>query len=143
MSYEKFLADEELCGMLRRIIQPLNVTNERINLNAIKEVGIGGVYLSHNSTFENCRKEFYMPDLMNRMDYGSWQAADKQRFEDIATASLSHRLAYYEKPDIDAGIERDLARFMAKRKTEYREHKSTHFQYEHTQVLTAREDSDK
>ena len=133
MSYEKFLADEELCGMLRRIIQPLDVTKERINLNAIREVGIGGEYLSHDSTFENCRKEFYMPCLMNRMDYGSWQAADKKRFEETATASLSHRLAYYEKPDIDLGTERDLASFITKRKSEHLKHKSTHFQYEHTQ----------
>ena len=133
MSYEKFLADEELCGILRRIIQPLGVTNERINLNAIREVGIGGEYLSHDSTFENCRKEFYMPDLMSRMDYGSWQAAGRKRFEEIATASLSQRLAYYEKPDIDLGTEKDLASFIAKRKSEHLKHKSTHFQYEHTQ----------
>ena len=142
MSYEKFLADEELCGMLRRIIQPLDVTDERINLNAIKEVGIGGEYLSHDSTFENCRKEFHMPKLMNRMDYGSWQAADKKRFEEIATAFLSQRLAYYEKPDIDLGIERELASYIARRKSEHLEHKSTHFQYEHTQVFTASSDSD-
>jgi len=135
MSYVKFLADEELCGMLRRIIQPLNVTDERINLNAIKEVGIGGEYLSHDSTFDNCRKEFYMPRLMNRLNYASWLATDKKRFEETSTASLSQRLAYYEKPDIDLGIERDLASFVARRKSEYLEHKSTHFQYEHSQVL--------
>ncbi len=38
MSYEKFLADEELCGMLRRILKPLDVSDERIDLPTIKEV---------------------------------------------------------------------------------------------------------
>ncbi|MBW2490064.1 MAG: hypothetical protein JRE65_02800 [Deltaproteobacteria bacterium] len=42
--------------MLRRIITPLDVTAERINLNAIKEVGIGGETLSHESTFKNAER---------------------------------------------------------------------------------------
>ncbi len=118
MSYEKFLADEELCGMLRRILKPLDVSDDRIDLPTIKEVGVGGEYLTHERTFEHCRSEFYLPALMNRMDYESWHKAGKKTLKESATELLNQRLAEYIKPDIDADIEKKLAEYVSKRKAE-------------------------
>ncbi len=117
MSYEKFLADEELCGMLKRMLKPLNVTDERIDLDSIKSVGIGGEYLTHSKTFENCRTEFFMPDLMIRKDFATWKNAGKKRLDETATNLLKKRLEAYKKPDIDPGIERDLSQYVGKRKS--------------------------
>jgi trimethylamine--corrinoid protein Co-methyltransferase len=118
MSYEKFLADEELCGMLRRYLKPLDVTDERIDLPTIKEVGVGGEYLTHERTFEHCRSEFYLPALMSRTDYESWHNADKKTMKESATALFDKRLAEYIKPDIDSDIEKKLADYVSKRKAE-------------------------
>jgi len=43
MSFEKFLVDEELCGMLKKYIKPITVSAETISLDVIKDVGIGGL----------------------------------------------------------------------------------------------------
>ena len=118
MSYEKFLADEELCGMLRRYLKPLEVTDDRIDLPTIKEVGVGGEYLTHERTFEHCRSEFYLPALMSRTDYESWANAGKKTLKDAATALLEKRLAEYVQPDIDSDIEKKLAEYVSKRKAE-------------------------
>ena len=118
MSYEKFLADEELCGMLRRMLKPLDVTDERIDLATIKEVGVGGEYLTHERTFEHCRSEFYLPALMSRTDYESWHNAGKKTLRESATALLKKRLAEYIQPDIDADIEKKLSEYVRKRKAE-------------------------
>jgi trimethylamine--corrinoid protein Co-methyltransferase len=118
MSYEKFLADEEICGMLRRMLKPLNVTDERIDLDSIKSVGIGGEYLTHPKTFEHCRTEFFLPDLMVRKDFVTWKNAGKKRLDETATNLLKKRLEEYKKPDIDPGIERDLSQYVTKRKTD-------------------------
>ena len=59
MSYEKFLADEELCGMVRRMLKEIEVSDQGIDLETIREVGIGGEYLTHPRTFERCRTEFF------------------------------------------------------------------------------------
>jgi trimethylamine--corrinoid protein Co-methyltransferase len=118
MSYEKFLADEELCGMLRRYLKPLEVTDDRIDLPTIKEVGVGGEYLTHERTFEHCRSEFYLPALMSRTDFESWHYAGKKTLKESATALLNKRLAEYIQPDIDSDIEEKLAEYVAKRKNE-------------------------
>ena len=112
MSYEKFLIDEELCGTLKRMLRPLDVTDERIDLATIKEVGIGGEYLTHASTFEHCRTEFYLPQLMGRKDFSSWRNDGKKRLDEIAAESYNQRIIAYEKPEIDPQLESGLSRYV-------------------------------
>jgi trimethylamine--corrinoid protein Co-methyltransferase len=91
MSYEKFLADEELCGMLRRYLKPLDVTDDRIDLPTIKEVGVGGEYLTHERTFEHCRSEFYLPAMMSRTDFESWHNAGKKNLEGRCNGAIGKK----------------------------------------------------
>jgi len=116
MSFEKFLADEELCGMIKKMHLPIDMSDEAIGVAMIKEVGIGGEYLTHPKTFDLCRTEFFVPDLIKRQSYDAWRESGGNRLDQRATRLLHERLESYEKPDIDPGIERDLARFVAERK---------------------------
>jgi len=118
MSYEKFLADEELCGMVRRMLGEIDVSDEGIDFETIEHVGIGGEYLTHPRTFERCRTEFFLPDLMTREDYPTWKTSGKRRLDQKATDRLARRLAAYKKPEIDPEIERDLSRYVARRRNE-------------------------
>ncbi len=118
MSFEKFLADEELCGMVRRMHQPADLSDEAIDVPMIKKVGIGGQYLTQPKTFRLCRTEFFLPDLSKRQSYDSWKGTGRKRLDQEASEVLARRLDGYEKPDMDPAIERDLARFVAKRKTQ-------------------------
>jgi trimethylamine--corrinoid protein Co-methyltransferase len=104
--------------MLRRYLKPLDVTDDRIDLPTIKEVGVGGEYLTHERTFEHCRSEFYIPALMSRVDFESWHNAGKKTLKESATALLKKRLAEYTQPDIDSDIEKKLAEYVKNRKAE-------------------------
>jgi trimethylamine--corrinoid protein Co-methyltransferase len=116
MSFEKFLADEELCGMVKKMHRPIDLSAEAIDLPMIKKVGIGGQYLTQPKTFRLCRTEFFVPDLIKRQSYDSWKGTGKKRLDQEAAGVLAQRLDSYEKPDIDPAIERDLAEFVAARK---------------------------
>ncbi|NOY86320.1 MAG: trimethylamine methyltransferase [Deltaproteobacteria bacterium] len=116
MSFEKFLADEELCGMVKKMHKPIDMSDEAIDLPMIKDVGIGGQYLTQPKTFQLCRTEFFVPDLIKRQSYDSWKGAGKKRLDQEATEGLARRLDGYEKPDMDPAIEHDLAKFVAGRK---------------------------
>jgi trimethylamine--corrinoid protein Co-methyltransferase len=118
MSFEKFLVDEELCGMVRNMIKPVALTDEAIDLDIIKQVGIGGQYLTHPKTFQLCRTEFYMPSLMSRKNKDAWAKAGKQHIYQIAEDKVAQRLAAYERPDIDPDIEKQLTDFVEKRKNQ-------------------------
>jgi len=114
MSFEKFIIDEEVCGVVRKMLQPVEATPESIDLDVIKSVGAGGQYLTHPSTFKRCRTEFLIPDLMCRSNYETWQKAGSKRLDQVASDKVDQRLASYIKPDIDPGLEKDLNNYVAK-----------------------------
>ena len=118
MSFEKFLLDEELCGMIRQLLKPMDFSAESIDVEMIKKVGIGGQYLTNPKTFKLCRTEFFLPDLMSRSNYDSWNAAGKKRVHEVADDKLSQRLAKYEKPEIDPLVEKELTQYVNRRKNE-------------------------
>ena len=116
MSYEKFLIDEEICGITRKLLKPMEVTPESIDVEMIKTVGIGGQYLTQPKTFKLCRTEFYLTDFMNRQNHTGWKAGGKKRIDEFAVDRLGQRLAAYEKPDIDSAVEAALSDFVTRRK---------------------------
>jgi trimethylamine---corrinoid protein Co-methyltransferase len=116
MSFEKFLIDEEYCGMVRRLLRPINLSDEAIDLEMIKTVGIGGQYLTQPKTFKLCRTEFYMTDFFNRQNYAGWKAGGAQRIDQVAKNRLSQRMVAYEKPSIDPDVEVALSAYIAARK---------------------------
>ena len=119
MSFEKFAIDEEIGRMTLEYLKPIEVTDAAIDLDLIKEVGVGGEYLTHPKTLEQCRSAFFMPALANRHGYAGWQENGGKRIEHRATDLLKDRLAAYEKPDIDPQIEKDLLTYIEKRKSEF------------------------
>jgi len=118
MSYEKFMIDEEICGMIRRALTPMELTDETIDLETIKAVGSGGEYLTRPKTLQRFRTEFFQAVLCNRKNYGRWLAAGGKRIDEKASELLAGRLATYEKPDIDPSIEKALAKYVAERKND-------------------------
>jgi trimethylamine--corrinoid protein Co-methyltransferase len=116
MSYEKFIIDEELCGMLKKLIESIEISDASLDLATIKEVGIGGNYLTQPKTFELCRTAFFLPELMTVQDYDGWRSAGGKRADERASDVLNKRLANYEKPDIDPAIESELSEYVTRRK---------------------------
>jgi trimethylamine--corrinoid protein Co-methyltransferase len=116
MSYEKFIIDEELCGMVRNLLKKEEVTEESIGMDEIKSVGIGGMYLDQDRTFRLCKTEFFLPKLMFQENYDSWKASGKNQIEALAMNVVRERLSNYKKPEIDPEIENDLKRYVTLRK---------------------------
>ena len=115
MSFEKFIIDEEVCSLLLESFKPVAITDESIDLDLIKEVGIGGNYLTHSKTYEQCRTAFYLSNLVNRRGFSDWQDNGAQPITDKATEILNERLSQYVKPDIDPQLEKELLSYVQKR----------------------------
>jgi trimethylamine--corrinoid protein Co-methyltransferase len=116
VNLEKWLIDEELCGMIRRMLTPVEITEETMNVESIKAVGIGGNYLMEPETLKHYRTEFFMNDLFSKQDHNSWSGKGSKRVEESAADLLLRRLNTYEKPDMDPAVEADLAKFVTWRK---------------------------
>jgi trimethylamine--corrinoid protein Co-methyltransferase len=117
MSFEKFVVDEELCGMFRKLVKPLEVTDDTISSDIIKEVGIGGLYLTHDQTFARCRTEYFIPHIAVRQTYENWVEDGMPRADQRAAKVVQQRLTSYRKPDIDSQTQQALQKYVEQQKT--------------------------
>ena len=108
VSLEKFVIDEEVCGMIKRAVAPLEITDESINTEMIKRVGPCGSYMMQPETAMKCRTAFFPANLTCRSTYDDWAAKNSGDMVARASEYVKERIESYEKPDIDPGIERDL-----------------------------------
>jgi trimethylamine---corrinoid protein Co-methyltransferase len=116
MSYEKYLLDEELAGMVLKLITPTVISRDEIDVPAFREVGIGGEFMTQDKTIERCRSEFFEPEIMTVSDFPSWESGGKPLAVDRAEDLLKRRLEEWKKPDIDPALEKDLTDYVSKKK---------------------------
>jgi trimethylamine--corrinoid protein Co-methyltransferase len=111
-SYEKFIIDNEICGMCKRIKRGEKITAENLATNVINEVGPGGEYLTHMHTFKHFKKEFYSPIIEERDNFASWTSKGGLSMEKRANAKYKEILENYEEPVMDRAIRKDLDVYM-------------------------------
>jgi len=116
MSFEKFIADEDLCGSLKKLITPVEISEDAFAMDLIKELGQKGNYLVQAQTLKRCRTEFFEPALNTRTLHGQWRQMDPREMDKRARTILKNRFSEYQKPDIAPSLERDLISYVDKRK---------------------------
>ena len=116
MSFEKFIADEDLCGAVKKLMKPLELTEEALALDLIKEMGTAGDYLMHDHTLNRCRTEFFLPDLGIRTLHNNWLEMEPREITARAGLLLEKRLAEYEKPQMDVKLDKKLVDYVKQRK---------------------------
>lgn len=66
MSFEKYIVDLEIIGMVERYVKGLRIDEESLAVDVIKQVGPGGEFLTHEHTFQLFRKELWAPEISLR-----------------------------------------------------------------------------
>ncbi len=93
MSLPQSVIDNEMAAMLRRLHQPVEVSEATLAGDAITTVGPGGSFLGVKDTARRIRAgEHYHPTVSNRLSYEKW--ADEGVTEnDVANAEVERLLA--------------------------------------------------
>ena len=76
--YEKYVIDNEILGMVMRAVEGINVNEETLAYDVIKEIGPGGNFITARHTRRFMRKEHYTPQLSDRNSREDWEALDSQ-----------------------------------------------------------------
>ena len=111
-SYEKFIIDDEICGMCKRIKKGEKICAEKLALDVIQQVGPGGEYLTNMHTFKNFRKELYQPIIEERNNFESWKKKGSLSIEQVANKKWKEILANYEEPALSPEIDQALQDYM-------------------------------
>jgi trimethylamine--corrinoid protein Co-methyltransferase len=75
VSLEKYVIDNEIIGMAMRAINGIEVNDETLAFDLIKNIGPGGNFLSSSHTRRYLRSEHYMPEISDRANRSRWETA--------------------------------------------------------------------
>ncbi len=112
MSYEKFIIDDEICGMVKKIKKGYEVNEDTLGLAVIKETGPGGHFLDKDHTLKHFRSEFYLPSLSDRDSFDDWQAKGSPLCMQSANQMFKEILAAYEAPELPDDADGELRKFI-------------------------------
>jgi len=112
MSYEKFIMDDELCGMVLRIKKGIEVNEATLALPVIAKVGPGGHFLDQDHTLHTYKKEFWRPGISHRGTYDHWKMKGSPTALEESGKKYRQILDEYQPPQLDASIDRSLQAFI-------------------------------
>lgn len=118
MSYEKFMVDDEIAGMILRYLKGFDFSSdEKMAFDVIEKVGPGGHFLTQKHTKKQFKQEFFRPQLSDRQSFDGWA---KEHLNTCERAELKWKnvLENYTPPVLDKEIKDALEAFITKRKKE-------------------------
>ena len=98
ISYEKLVIDNEIAGMVSRILRGIEVNTDTLAVDEIIKVGPAANYLSSPHTARMFRKEHYLPTLFDRRVWETWL---RDGAKDIAKVARerARKIVKEHKPD--------------------------------------------
>ncbi len=117
-SFEKLVLDAELLQLKVATLEPIELDDDALGLEAIAEVGPGGHFFGAAHTLARYENAFYQPILSDWRNYETWHEDGAKSATERANAIWKQLLREYRKPPIDPGVEEELHDFVARRKRE-------------------------
>ena len=114
-SYEKFILDDEICGMCKRNRRGERADDDRLAFELIRQVGPGGEYLTQNHTFQNFRRELYTNVLEEKDSFENWKLKGALSIDRRANRKWKEILEAYKEPGLPEETGKALRRYMARK----------------------------
>jgi trimethylamine---corrinoid protein Co-methyltransferase len=77
ISYEQFIIDNEILGMVHRLLKGVDVNEGTLAVETINAVGPGGNYVMETHTVEHMFDQFFYPKHAIRMNFDRWEEQGK------------------------------------------------------------------
>lgn len=117
-SYEKTILDIDLLQMVAEFLTPLDLSDDALAVEAIREVGPGGHFFGTPHTQSRYKTAFYAPIISDWRNFETWAEAGSPTAVERANRIWKERLAAYEEPYMDPAIREELDAFVERRKAE-------------------------
>jgi len=116
LSFEKMIIDQEIISRVLRIQKGVDASPGVAEATAevIREIGSGGTYLMHPSTFKECRN-MWRPTISDWQSYDAWVADGAESLVARAGKKLKSVLAQAPETFLDQDLNTDLTQFIAAR----------------------------
>jgi trimethylamine--corrinoid protein Co-methyltransferase len=112
-SLELLVMADEIVGMVKRIMRGITVNRETIMLDLIEQIGPGGNYLKEPRSALMCRAETWVPSLLDRNPYLSWDKKGRKSMETRVAEKLQGILNTYQPQPLAPGVSERIEAILA------------------------------
>ncbi|MFK7870401.1 MAG: trimethylamine methyltransferase family protein [Roseobacter sp.] len=117
-SFEKFVMDADQLGVLHSLAKGVEMDENALALDAIREVGPGGHYLGCAHTQANFKEAFWKSDLLDYKPFETWSDEGARDTQALASQRVEKLLGDYQQPALDPAIAEGLNDFIARKKAD-------------------------
>ena len=110
ISFEKFIMDIEMMEMTRSYLDDLQVDEETLHFDLIKEIGHGGLFLTSADTMKKCRTHTWNPKVAVRGSLKGMTPSEK--FLKNIETQKQKMLTTWKKPETDPEIGQQMAQYL-------------------------------
>jgi trimethylamine---corrinoid protein Co-methyltransferase len=107
-SYEQYVIDNEMLGMVARILEGIRVTPETLSFDAIKQVGPRKNFMGLRHTLNHIKSEHYLPRLFDRTTYETWETRGAKDIRDVAREKAREILATHKPEPLPKEVEKEF-----------------------------------
>ncbi|MDP7643660.1 MAG: trimethylamine methyltransferase family protein [Anaerolineales bacterium] len=108
----QLVIDNELNGMVARIMDGITVDANTIALDVIKEVGPSGNFLETKHTRRTWRSEQFLPVLADRVGFETWKAQGSRDITHRAQERAMELISTHEVPPLSEHQDKELDRIV-------------------------------
>lgn len=112
-SYEKLVVDDEIAGMVSRILRGIDVNEKTLAVDEICKYGFAN-YLGSPHTGSTFRREHYLPNLFDRRHWETWLKAGSRDISKEARRKAQWILKEHRTEPIDRDIQTEIDDFIKK-----------------------------
>jgi trimethylamine--corrinoid protein Co-methyltransferase len=111
-SYEKLVIDNEIAGMVTRILGGIEVTDETLAVDEICRVGPNASFLGTSFTAKHFRKEHFLPTLLDRRSMEAWLRDGSKDITVVAREKAKKLLKEHEPLPMDRAVTAEIEEYI-------------------------------
>ncbi len=107
-SYEQLVIDDEIAGIMFRVLKGIDIEEEKLAVDVIEEVGFNGNFLSHKHTRKFFWEEHYIPEVFDRRTRYNWSLDGSRDLSKVTNDKAKSILKKVEIPHLPDDISKEL-----------------------------------
>jgi trimethylamine--corrinoid protein Co-methyltransferase len=108
LSFAQMAMDNEFAAMIKRSIRGIEINDELMAVDLIKQIGIGGNFLSQKHTMKHLIDEQVQADMIDRRMRGGWEERGARDLHEASVERAKKILATHQPKPLEDGLDEEL-----------------------------------
>jgi trimethylamine--corrinoid protein Co-methyltransferase len=100
--------DEEIVGYTLKSLEGIPADDHRLSTEAIKRIGIGGNFMTDETTMQYLRTDYYQPKILNRASRENWTETGSKDINARAKERIKKLMTEHQPTPLEEGIKKEL-----------------------------------